>query len=163
MIVEASDEDFAILLGGAAPRGLRLPDGPIEAAPVLEMLRALADRIRPNFTPATWLLVEDGEIAGMLSITALVAAGEVRIGYGVAETRRNRGVATRGVAEVVAWAIADPRLSAIHAETAVDNRPSQRVLRANGFSPVGRRTDEEDGDLICWRREIPTPFAADRA
>jgi RimJ/RimL family protein N-acetyltransferase len=159
VIIEALDEDFAALLEGAAPRGLRLPDGPVEGPVVLTMLRDLANRIRPDFAPASWLLVEEGELAGLLSITALVAAGEVRIGYGVAETRRNRGVASRAVAAVVGWASAEPRLSVIHAETAVDHRPSQRVLVANGFTQVGRRTDEEDGALIVWRRDLRWPPA----
>ena len=159
MIVEALDEDFAALLAGAAPRGLRLPDGPLEAPVVLTMLRDLANRIRPDFAPASWLLVEEGEVVGLLSITALVAAGEVRIGYGVAETRRNRGVASRAVAEVVDWAIAEPRLTVIHAETAVGNRPSQRVLETAGFTEVGRRTDPEDGPLIVWRRDLRWPPA----
>ena len=167
MIIEASDEDFAALIEGGAPRGLRLPDGPVEATPVLELLRALADKIRPNFTPNAWLLVERGELTGLLSITSIVVPGEVRIGYGVAETRRNLGVATRGVSDLVAWANNEPRLSVLHAETAVDNRPSQRVLATNGFIQVGGRFDDEDGALLCWRREIPvvctvSPSGADQ-
>jgi RimJ/RimL family protein N-acetyltransferase len=156
VLVEASDADFAALIDGGAPPGLRLPDGPVEAVSVLEMLRALAAKITPNFAPAAWMLVEDGEIEGLLSITSIVVPGEVRIGYGVAETRRNRGVATRAMAAFVAWASDEPRLSVLHAETAVDNRPSLRVLASNGFVQVGGRFDDEDGALICWRRDTPT-------
>ena len=69
---------------------------------------------------------------------------------------------------MIDWATREPRLLVLHAETAVDNLPSQRVLEANGFADVGRRNDYEDGDLICWRREIPaactvSPSGADQA
>jgi len=163
VLLEASDADFAILIEGEAPRGLRLPGGPIEAEPVLHLLRALADKIRPNFSPCAWLLVEDGEVAGLLSITSIVVPGEVRIGYGVAPTRRGRGVATRAVAGLLAWANEEPRLSVLHAETGADNRASQRVLAANGFIQVGGRFDDEDGALIVWRRELHSPPAPNQA
>jgi putative acetyltransferase len=52
----------------------------------------------------------------------------------------------------VEWACADPRVTAVTAETSVHNHPSQRVLEHNGFLKVGERLDPEDGKLICWKR-----------
>ena len=150
VIIDVEDEDFAALADGVAPRGLRLPECEIEGPVVLEMLRGLRDLIGAQFAPAAWMMVEDGEIVGLCSITALLGAGEIKIGYGVAPCRRGRGAATRmHVADVVAWACSDDiRVSAIVAETGVDNWASQRVLEANGFFRAGARLDPEDGELI---------------
>jgi len=154
MIIEARDEDFAALLMGAPPRALRLPEGLISSEDVLGMLRRLANRVRADFAPAAWMMVELDEVVGLCSIKALPAPDAIEIGYGVAASRRNRGVATRGVAAVLDWAQADARISTVHAETSIDNTPSQRVLERNGFHKTGERSDAEDGDLLCWRRSL---------
>lgn len=54
------------------------------------------------------------------------------------------------IGSVVEWARAAPNVTAITAETALDNAASQRVLERNGFERVGERFDAEDGQLICW-------------
>jgi RimJ/RimL family protein N-acetyltransferase len=161
MIIEARDEDFAALLAGAPPRALRLPEGSIESEDVLGMLRRMANRVRADFAPAAWMIVELDEVVGLCSIKALPAPGVIDIGYGVAPSRRNQGVATRGVADVLDWAQADARISAVHAETSIHNTPSQRVLERNGFHQIGARTDADDGDLLCWRRSLGRPLPAE--
>ena len=154
MIIEARDEDFSALLMGVPPQALRMPEDLISSKDVFGMLRRLAVRVRADFVPAAWMFVEMDEVVGMCSIKALPAPGVIEIGYGVAASRRNRGVATRGVAAVLDWAQADVRVSAVHAETSIRNVPSQRVLERNGFHKIGERTDDEDGDLLCWRRPL---------
>lgn len=152
MIIEATDDHFAALVKGEAPEGLRLvADSELAPAPVLSMLADLAGRIRPVFAPAAWLVAQDGELVGLVSLIAEPAEGEARIGYGVAPTRWGRGAATAAVGEIVAWARGDARIQRLVAETNVSNAPSQSVLTRNGFLDVGRRHDPEDGDLICWR------------
>lgn len=154
MILEAEDEDFAALIRGAPPRDLRLADGGLETPKVLEMLRRLANTVRGQFAPAAWMFVEDDEVVGLCSIKALAGRGVIEIGYGVAASRRNRGIGGRGVAEVLAWARTDGRVSSVRAETALDNPPSRRVLERNGFQITGRRTDADEGEVICWRRSV---------
>lgn len=52
MIIETTERDFAALLAGAAPTGLRLvPDSAIAENDVLQMLADLARAIRPQFPP----------------------------------------------------------------------------------------------------------------
>jgi len=152
MIIEATARDFALLAQGKTPEGLRM-DAEIELAPpaVLEMLTALAQTIAERFTPSAWMLVEDLEVVGLMSLTRLSAQGEIHIGYGVAPARQGRGTATRAVAELLTWARQDARVSHILADTALDNVASQRVLERNGFVRIGGRVDAEDGPLICWR------------
>jgi RimJ/RimL family protein N-acetyltransferase len=152
MIIEATANDFDALLKGAAPRNLRLvPDSAIAPSEVLHMLADLAGAIRTGFTPAAWLVVEDGEIVGLCSVARPPADGEVHIGYGLAPGRQGRGAATRAIADLLSWAGADPRVTLVSAETGVDNIASQRVLERNGFVRVGERVDDEDGPLICWQ------------
>ena len=155
MLVEATDEHFDLMLAETAPDGLRLPEGGVEAQPVLKMLKFLARGIRRELSPAAWLIVEDGEIVGLCSITkAFPTPGTVEIGYGLAPNRRGRGHAAAAIAELLAWARSEPDIAAVTADTAVDNLPSQRVLERNGFIRVGGRIDAEDGPLICWRTEV---------
>ena len=156
MLIEAKTQDFAALLRGEAPAPYRLCDSPVAPPEVLAMLAELADRIRAVFSPAAWMMVEDGQIVGLISPTRPLNAEDrsLHIGYGVAPTRWGQGVATRAVADLAAWAKADPRVHALTAETSVDNPASQTVLVRNGFLAVGEREDSEDGPLICWRLEV---------
>jgi RimJ/RimL family protein N-acetyltransferase len=155
MLIAATDDDFASLLDESPRRGLGLPPGGVEAASVLHMLRALARKVRAEFSPAAWLIVEADEVVGLCSIIRPPSPeGVAEIGYGVAASRRRRGVARRAVADVLAWARNDSPLTAITAETAVGNTPSQRVLEHNGFARVGLRNDPEDGELIRWRVDV---------
>lgn len=150
MIIETDAADYAALLDGRAPRGLTLADSPIAPPEILQMLAGLAERVRATFAPASWLIVDDGEVVGLCSITRPPEGGSIDIGYGIAPGRQRRGIATRAVGAIVAWARATPHLTAITAETALDNLASQRVLERNGFERVNERFDAEDGQLICW-------------
>lgn len=155
MLVEATDDSFAALIGGVAPAGLRIPEGGVETSEVLQMLQGLARSIRQHISPASWLVVADGEIVGLCSITkAFPTPGTIEIGYGLAQNRRGRGHAAAAIAELLHWARSEPGIAAVAAETAVDNLPSQRVLERNGFIRVGGRIDAEDGPLICWRIDV---------
>ncbi|WP_353227944.1 GNAT family N-acetyltransferase [Novosphingobium sp.] len=151
MIVETTGEDYAALLSGCAPRTFELADTPIAPIEVLQMLADLAVRVSASFSPASWLIVEENEVTGMCSVTRPPAGGVVDIGYGIAPSRQNRGIAQRAVGDIVQWARSTPGVDALTADTSPANLPSQRVLARNGFCRVGERVDEEDGPLISWR------------
>ena len=118
------------------------------------MLAGVAARVGESFSPASWLIVEDGEVVGMCSVTRPPSEGVIDIGYGIAPTRQNRGCASRAIGDIVAWARTSPDVRAITAETGIANVASQRVLERNGFVRVGERVDDEDGPLICWRCSV---------
>lgn len=151
-IAEARDVDFADLIAGNPPEIAPQSAG-IEVAPTaaLEMLRALAARIRPDFAPAAWLVVEDSCVVGLCSLVLEPKDGTITIGYGIAPQCWSKGVATRAVGKLLEWARNDPRVLVVAAETSTGNIGSQRVLERNGFLRTGSRIDEEDGPLICWR------------
>ena len=151
MLIEATDAHFAALIAGEAPDGLTLAEGGVETPEMLAMLRGLSAEVGETFEPNAWLIVEDGEVVGLTSLVRTPYVGDtVMIGYGVAASRRGRGIATRAVADLLAWARSDHRVTTVTAETAIDNLASQRVLEANGFTRSGEREDEDDGPLFCW-------------
>lgn len=151
MLLEADDESFASLISGDSIAGFSVAEGGLESAETLSMLRALAADIRARFSPAAWLIVEAGEVVGLCSLLAAPSAeGVANIGYGVAKSRRGRGIAKRAVADLISWARGVPAITAISAETAVANTASQRVLEQNGGVRFGERLDPGDGELYCW-------------
>lgn len=154
MIAEATDADFAALLMGHAPYDLNMPEGPFESLEILNMLRELACSIRPTFTPACWLIVNDSEIVGLCSLVKSPSNATIDIGYGIATSRRRRGLASRAVASVLEWARSEPRVALVRAETSIENLASQQVLERNGFKQMGTRIDSEDGPVNIWHVDV---------
>lgn len=151
-LIAAPAADIASLAG---PTAAGLPVTPaLEDAAVLAMLADLARTVEASFAPAGWLIVDEGTIAGLLSLVAVPANGVIAIGYGIAPSRRGKGLATRAVGELLGISAADSRIVAVTAETATGNVASQRVLAANGFRRTGTRTDPDDGELLGWRIDL---------
>lgn len=150
-IFEATALDHAALLRGDAPRHFGLADTPIATPEIIAMLAEMAEEVGQEFSPTSWLIVEGYDVVGLCSIKLPPEDGLFEIGYGIASSHHNRGIASRAVAQVVAWARRQPGLRTIIAETLPDNIASQRVLMRNGFVAVSDRLDEEDGIVICWR------------
>ncbi len=123
---------------------------------MLDILRAIYDRLAAADVSGSWLMLAGDEIVGLIGLRRPPSIdGEVEIGYGVATARRRRGHATAAVA-LLLGELSSLGVRCVFAETAVDNPASQRVLERNGFAHVGRRVDPEDGEVIGWRRELPS-------
>lgn len=88
MIQETTEQDYASLIQGLAPEGLRLAEGGITPSTVLIMLSGVADEVRRTFSPVSWLILADGEVVGLCSIVKPPSSGVVEIGYGIAPTQR---------------------------------------------------------------------------
>jgi ribosomal-protein-alanine N-acetyltransferase len=87
---------------------------------------------------AIWFIeLKSGTHVGDLSFKGLCADGSVEIGYGISEENRGRGYATEAVDAAAKWALTQPGVCRVEAETAPDNRASQRVLEKCGFVPSG--------------------------
>lgn len=82
------------------------------------------------------------------------------LGYWVAERLSGRGLATKGVGEVIEFAFGEFGLHRLEAATLVDNVPSQRVLEKNSFEPIGlaRRYLQLAGE---WRDHLLFQRTAD--
>lgn len=91
---------------------------------------------------AVWYAVHaielrDGTRVGDLSFKGLAPDGSVEIGYGIDEAYRGQGYATEAVLAAVAWALEQPGVVRVEAETDADNHASQQVLRRCGFKECG--------------------------
>ncbi|MBV8689804.1 MAG: GNAT family N-acetyltransferase [Candidatus Eremiobacteraeota bacterium] len=150
-LLEAIDSHFEDMLHGAAMIGAyRLPPGGVDDRVVLENVRRITRTLNAAGCRASWLIVEDGEVVGLCGYRRPPKDGEVEIGYSVALTRRNRGIATRAVAAIVAAARLDPQIHKITADTAENNPASAAVLKKNGFVEAGKGNDPDDGPVVHW-------------
>jgi len=88
---------------------------------------------------APFAVLADGEPVGVINVSNIVrgpfASGNV--GYWVAEPWNGLGVATAALGLLVEHAFGPLRLHRLEAGTLVHNVASQRVLRRNGFLPIG--------------------------
>lgn len=85
------------------------------------------------------VLDESGQVVGRITLSEIVRGPfqSCRVGYWVSPTANGRGLATAAVAEIVRVAFEDLGLHRVEAGTLLHNVRSQRVLRKNGFVPVG--------------------------
>jgi RimJ/RimL family protein N-acetyltransferase len=67
--------------------------------------------------------------------------GVVEIGYSVESPFRGQGYGPEMVAALVAWALAQPGVEKVYADTAADNAPSIRMLERLGFVAAGPGRD----------------------
>ena len=90
-----------------------------------------------------WLMERrDGEIVGDLCFKGIAEDGMVEIGYGLRPGCCGKGYMTEAVRALSRWALDQPGVSRVEAETEPENRASQRVLAACGFVPTGTRGEE---------------------
>ena len=99
---------------------------------------ALADREHGRAEP--YLIEVDGRPAGRINVTNIVRGPfcSASLGYWVSQEVTGRGVATAAVGHVIAECFAQHGLHRLEASTLTDNHASQKVLRRNGFTLIGR-------------------------
>lgn len=108
-----------------------------------EMLQGCLDHPEQWVWYALWEIAgKDGGPVGDLCFKGLNDAGAVEIGYGILEAHQNRGYATEAVRAAVNWALHQPGVHRVEAETEPDNLASQRVLQKCGFVETGERGEE---------------------
>ena len=103
---------------------------------------------------AAWLIeTPSGQRIGDLCFKGLSADGAVEIGYGLLPEYWGCGYATEAVSAAVAWALGQPGVARVEAETETDNLASQNVLKKAGFVPTG--TLGEEGPRFVREGETP--------
>jgi len=113
---------------------------------------------------AMWMIeLRVGTHIGDLCFKGFGANGVVEIGYGILEEYQGQGYATEAVGAAVNWALQQPGVTRVEAETTLDNRASQRVLEKCGFLPSGIfgeegprffRVLEGKNGKILWRTSL---------
>ena len=102
---------------------------------------------------AIWMIEKkDGTHVGELCFKGITEEGTAEIGYGIAEDYQGCGYATEAVSALVDWALKQPGVSCVTAETEENNIASQRVLKKSGFIPMGEIGEE--GPLFARRITI---------
>lgn len=108
-----------------------------------EMLQGCLDHPENHAWHAIWMIERaDGTHVGELSFKGFNADGSVEIGYGILEAFRGRGYATEAVGAAVDWALRQPGVTHVEAETDPGNGASMRVLEKCGFVPSGTTGEE---------------------
>ena len=103
-----------------------------------EMLQGCLDHPDQWEWYSIWMIeLKDGTHVGDLSFKGFNADGSVEIGYGIKEEHQGQGYATEAVSAALMWALRQPGVTRVEAETEPDNRGSQRVLEKCGFVPSG--------------------------
>ena len=101
---------------------------------------------------AIWMIeLKDGTHVGELCFKGISENGIAEIGYGIAETYQCRGYATEAVSALTDWALAQPCVTAVLAETEESNVASQKVLNKAGFMPTGETGEE--GPLYIRKKD----------
>ena len=75
------------------------------------------------------------------------AMGQVEIGYGLNESFRGHGYMTEAVGALCAWALGQPGVTAVTAETETGNAASHWILKRNGFILSSETTES-----CFWKR-----------
>ena len=87
---------------------------------------------------AMWMIeLWDETQIGDLCFKGLGTNGTVEIGYGIFEDYQRKGYATEATDAAVSWALQQPAVTRVEAETEPGNRISQHVLKKCGFRPSG--------------------------
>lgn len=92
---------------------------------------------------AIWMIeLKDGTHIGELCFKGIAENGAAEIGYGIAEDYRGCGYAAEAVSALTDWALEQPGVICVIAETEESNIASQKVLSKAGFMPTGEIGEE---------------------
>lgn len=131
----ASDDEMRELIKNEPDAGLKQAYG--------EMLELSIKNPESRKWYAVWFIeLPNGVRVGDLCFKGLLANGEVEIGYGILPEFCGRGYASEAVKAAVKWALNEPGVKCISAETDESNVASQKVLKKAGFLPTGTRGEE---------------------
>jgi ribosomal-protein-alanine N-acetyltransferase len=124
-------------------RFIQAQTDPNLAAAYREMLQGCLTHPEAHLWHALWMIDrKDGFHVGELSFKGHNPDGSVEIGYGITPPFRGRGYATEAVGAAVFWALRQPGVTRVEAETAPDNAASLRVLEKCSFIPTGSTGQE---------------------
>ena len=79
---------------------------------------------------------DDGLVIGEIGFAGPPTNGAVTIGYAIVPGARGRGYATEAIAALSAWALEQPGVHEVRADTLPDNEPSARALLRAGFGEL---------------------------
>ena len=134
-LVRAEPELLEAAVAGDAALARALGHDVVEGwATFREALRSTAEAAGDAaWSSRLFVAGEPPELVGWGGFKGPPRNGVVEIGYEIAESRRERGLATAAVRALAAEAFADERVDAVIAHTLPDRNASNRVLEKAGF------------------------------
>lgn len=75
----------------------------------------------------------------------------VEIGYSIAPSYRNRGLATEAANGLVDHAFSFTQIKMVDAHTLMEVNPSMRILEKIGMKNIGTGIDPDEGEVWHWR------------
>ena len=79
---------------------------------------------------------EDALVVGEIGFVGPPEDGAVTIGYAIVPAARRQGYATEAIAALAEWALVQPGVTEVRAETLPGNEPSIRALLRAGFIEI---------------------------
>jgi putative acetyltransferase len=146
--------ELAELALGAVPARAQHHAGPDALPPVFVAARAL-DQLadgKPLHWCSTFYIVrsEDEMIVGGCGFKDAPFNGIVEIGYAVAISCRNQGIATEAITALLKYAFASDEVNQVLAQINPDNIASAKVAEKAGFVRAGNIVDDEGEVLVQW-------------
>jgi RimJ/RimL family protein N-acetyltransferase len=90
------------------------------------------------------ILAEENVVIGDIGFhTPPDDLGEVSIGFGIVPAARGRGYAREALRALLDWALAQPEVRSVHADTDLVNLASQRVLVGAGMRLIADEGDRK--------------------
>ncbi|WP_049566711.1 GNAT family N-acetyltransferase [Streptomyces sp. SBT349] len=124
----------------------------------------LADLLAEQATGACHfhvLIGGDGEVLGRVNLVD-VADGSAELGYRIAKSAANQGLATAAVRQLCLLAATEYRLTSLRAATTLDNAGSRAVLARTGFVATGeiRLGDRPGLSYVRTLSDVPQPVGS---
>ncbi|WP_432585536.1 GNAT family N-acetyltransferase [Streptomyces sp. HD1123-B1] len=96
----------------------------------------------------------DGEVLGRVNLVAVTTDGTAELGYRIAERATRQGLATSAVRQICVLAATAYGLTALRAETTLDNAGSRAVLTRAGFVPTGEEVVLSGRPGLAYVRDL---------
>ncbi len=164
LLVPATAELIALEISGGEALGQALEaDVPADWPPeeTADALPWFLSQLRANAELCGWLnwyglsreeVGRQPQLVGSAGFFGPPEDGSVEIGYAVLPAFQDRGFATEIVAGLVTWALSQPAVECVTAETSSENPASRRVLNKLGFMQIG--AGREEGHLRFMRKRV---------
>lgn len=101
-----------------------------------------------SWAPRLFATEDPPELVGWGGFKGAPVDGIVELGYEIAESRRDQGLATAAAEAMLAEAFADPEVTEVIAHTLPERNASNRVLEKLGFRFV---EETREGEEVVWR------------
>ena len=164
LLVPATAEMVALEISGSAALGQALAaDVPADWPPeeTADALPWFLSRLEADAGLSGWLnwyglyreeVSRRPQLVGSAGFFGPPENGTVEIGYAVLPAFQGQDFATEIVAGLVTWALSQPAVKCVAAETNSENGASMRVLNKLGFIEIG--TGREDGHIRFMRKLV---------